>query len=262
MKRDYIKLSLEKFGRLLLDENDLDPVYNVLYKGQLPDQQLRRWFLAYWCCYNSGEASWISEQEDFWGRMEEFAANVTESPIGGRWPRGRERRHFRGDKCIDAIRVLKGRFPRPEAAVESLEAPVRYQRLKEKIVTWPLFGPWIAFKIGDMLERVMGVQIGFHNSDVFFFDSPRLAAEQWYGKAHPQAIVDACEHLSKTLGHYTAPPSHNRPLNLQEYETILCKWGSHNTGHYPIGIDTWELREALHPWASISPTSARLSSCL
>jgi hypothetical protein len=256
-------LSLEDFGRELLDKNDLDPVYNVLYGAKLERPQLRRWLLAYWCCYSAGEASWISGQLDFWSRMREMAFNKTEAPTGGRWPRGRERRHFRGDKAVEAIDWLARRYPNPEDVVQHLEIPGAFQVISRRVQEWPMFGPWIAFKVGDMMERVLGVNVDFSGSDVFFFKSPREAAELWYSiqsglENSKHAIPEACSFLASYFGDRLAPPSYNRRLNFQEYETILCKWGSHMTGHYPIGIDTRELREALHPWAGVSRTALSL----
>jgi hypothetical protein len=171
--------------------------------------------------------------------------------------------------AVRAVEYLAGRYPNPEDACWSLEQPGPFSAVKARVMEWPLFGPWIAFKIGDMLERVRCVQVDFTGGDVFFFDSPRKAAEEWYmrdrGISPPStqvAITAACIYLAGTLGAQLAPPRFERRLNLQEYETVLCKWGAHLTGHYPLGIDTRELREALHPWAMVSPTAERLLRCV
>ena len=37
-------------------------------------------------------------------------------------------------------------------------------------------------------------------------------------------------------------------MNVQEVETILCKWKSHMGGHYPLGNDLHEIREGMTPW--------------
>ena len=267
----YAKISLDEFGQALLEEHDLDPVYDVLYIAKLEPDLLRRWLLAYWCCYDAGESSWLSEQSDYWASMAKMAANETPAPIKGRWPRGRERRHFRGQKAVDAVQTLSKRFPRPEDAVLLLEKPGPYVDVKKEILTWPMFGPWIAFKVGDMLERVLDVAIDFTGSDVFFFDSPKKAAVEWMATERPELwdhltsqeiITKAINFLSFKFGDRLAPPSENRFVGLQEYETILCKWGSHNHGHYPVGIDTRELRHALDQWAEVSDTARRLRAAV
>lgn len=257
--QDYPRMSITDFGDALLERGDLDPVYNALQGGGVRDNHLARWLLAYWCCYNAGLSSWLSDQEGpgaFWAGMEEFAWNNSESPIGGRWPRGRERRHFRGDKCVQAVRQLRMWFPFPELAVVGLSTCSRFQDLRTSVMRWPLFGPWIAFKVGDMMERVMGCPVSFEEADVFMFDSPRKAAVLWAGgAAEAVAIPSALDHLRSYFGDRPAPPRADRKMNIQEFETILCKWGSHMTGHYPVGIDTRELREALHHWSPYSITA-------
>lgn len=273
------QLSLEAFGHRLLETEDLDPIYVVLHRANLERDQLRRWLLAYWCCYHAGLASYLSERptkEIFWLCMNIFASNEAPSPIGGRWPRGRERRHFRGDKAIEAVIWLRYTYEKPETAVTMLEEKAhvfgKYQYVAETVLRWPQFGPWIAFKVADMLERVMGVPIDFSDSDVFFFDSPREAAEMWAIETNhlshgvvgvsSEAIKDACTHLKESLSSHLAPPRYDRPLNLQEFETILCKWKSHMSGSYPIGIDTRELRHALNEWKNVSGTAHRLMQVL
>jgi hypothetical protein len=40
-----------------------------------------------------------------------------------------------------------------------------------------------------------------------------------------------------------------RPVSFLEIETILCKWKSHQNGHYPPGHDLMEIRRGTEPWA-------------
>ncbi|GAG15566.1 unnamed protein product, partial [marine sediment metagenome] len=71
----YDKLSIQDFGQGLLHSNDLDPVYVALYglinNHRWDKDQLKRWLVAYWCFYNCGFASYISEfiGEQFWEEM-------------------------------------------------------------------------------------------------------------------------------------------------------------------------------------------------
>src|SRR6188768_3254002 len=98
------------FGRQLIETQDLDPLYVALYQGKvdglLTEDQLKRWVFAYWCFYHAGFASYASERSGpaYWGVMERAAVNITKPPVGERWPRAAERRHFRGQKAIDSVR--------------------------------------------------------------------------------------------------------------------------------------------------------------
>lgn len=38
-------------------------------------------------------------------------------------------------------------------------------------------------------------------------------------------------------------------MNIQEVETVLCKWKSHMNGHYPLWNDIREINGGLEPWA-------------
>src|SRR5690606_13153596 len=105
-KRDYPRLDIYEFGRHLLETGDLDPVYIALDRMEWSQvEQLGRWLVAYWAFYHCGVASWLSEhdRDSFWDVMELAARNEDPAPPGGRWPRGSERRHFRGAQSLNAI---------------------------------------------------------------------------------------------------------------------------------------------------------------
>jgi hypothetical protein len=266
LNQSYPKLSIEEFGAQLLATQDLDPVYTMLYGAQLDLEHLKRWLFAYSFSYSAGVVSWLSERQDneFWDAAMIFAKNETESPVGSRWPRGRERRYFRGSKCERAIQQMKDRFQTPEAAFTYFvsEPPLTCPGVMKKVQELPLYGPWIGFKVADLIDRVMGIPVEFTMPDVTFFESPRKAAKQWaevYAPGAKTGVQEACDYIAQKLGNHLAPPRFDRTINLAEIETVLCKWGSHMNWNYPIGIDTVELREALHPWAGVSPTAARLS---
>ena len=118
--RSYEKLSIGDFGTHLLESNDLDPIYVALVGAKLGPGQLRRWLLAYWCFYHAGVACYMSELEagDFWVEMLKAARNTEKSPAGGRWPRAKERRHFRGEASVRSVEMLMSRYgQKPENMV-------------------------------------------------------------------------------------------------------------------------------------------------
>jgi hypothetical protein len=269
MRQNYPKQSIEQFGADLINSQDLDPVYTMLVGAELDPEHLKRWLFAYTFSYSAGVVSWLSERqgEDFWAAAATFATNVEPSPLGERWPRGRERRHFRGKRCELAMLEMKQRFGTPERAFEEFTLPnsdgrtLTCPQIMTRVQTLPIYGPWIGFKVADLVDRVMGIPVEFTMPDVTFFESPRKAAKQWaevYAPGAKTGVQEACDYIAQHLGHMSAPPRFDRPINLAEIETVLCKWGSHMNFHYPVGIDTVELREALHPWASVSPTAHRL----
>lgn len=283
MARNYPRLDIETFGAHLLASGDLDPIYIALREtfvhpaGSLP--QLSRWMIAYWCLYHAGSACWLSEhdEEDFWHELLNAAGQRTEPPCGGRWQRGHERRHFRGLAAENAVSQLAMRFPRPELLVDYLvtgrerkephrdtfELPIDFGKLAKRAQELPLFGPWISFKICDMVDRVLGHEVDFSADDVFMFKDPTQAAlKLWCLKAglpegaKPKDEKTAIKHVVTYLTGYfkdvKAPPLGDRPVGLQEVETILCKWKSHCNGHYPLNNDIDEINEGLKPWLAHS----------
>lgn len=277
MKRNYERLPIEKFGRHLIVSGDLDPVYIALPKAVEDDAQQSRWLIAYWCFYHCGVASWLSERKGaaFWEAMLEAAANASNAPTGGRWPRGSERRHFRGAAAIKAVLALEKRYgEHPEQMVEYIaysDTPTRvtktipFAEIAERVKEHVLFGPWIAFKVGDMLERINGVPVNFDQAEVFMFKDPTRAAEMLYRQKAglpdgakiktAKIIPEVVDYLTKEFSDLSAPPLRDRPIGLQEVETVLCCWKSHMNGHYPLNNDIVEIRDGVSEWMAHSETA-------
>lgn len=283
-KRTYDRLSVEDFGRHLLDVNELDPIYVALWRClKMEDgyswSQAARWMVAYWCYYNAGVASYMAgfEGDEFWEYMLHAAhnSNLAPSPVArpghhnGDWPRGHERRHFRGKQAVTGICELIKRYgSRPEDMVTAMtEGDMDYESVARRARQHRGFGPWISFKIADMVDRVLEQRVDFTQAQVFMFTDPVKAALMLWRlragvpeTAQPRdqqgAITQVVEYLTEHFSGYTAPPAHDRPVGLQEVETILCKWKSHMNGHYPLWNDTDEINASLREWSSVAPLAS------
>lgn len=223
---------------------------------------LQRWLVAYWCFYHAGAASWLCNHEgdEFWRWMLTAAANETPPPVqpGGRWPRASERRYFRGPKCIKAVEWMANRWVRPEDLVEHLVGmslkvgePRTEKSVMEAVRELPLFGPWIGFKVADMMERVLGVKVQFSPDIGLIYKEPRAALDllrEKSGRTAEQEYEWVTDHF---MG-MRAPPDLRRGCGPQEVETILCKWKSHMGGHYPVGKDVREVGHALQGWGDVA----------
>lgn len=292
-KRDYERLPIEEFGRQLIETGDLDPIYIALPKvfmhpaGSIP--QLHRWLIAYWCFYHAGAACYLSEHGGaaFWDALQVAARNEEPTPTGERWPRGHERRHFRGQAAVEAVRKMHGRFfDQPERLVTDLLHPstddgttLTHGLVSGRVQTLPLFGPWIGFKVADMVDRVLGHPVSFREGDVFcdmFKDPTEAALRLWRLKAgfphrtkpelkngmkqvmpkdKAKAVSDVVNYLIAEFDDLQAPPLHDRAIGVQEVETVLCKWKSHMNGHYPLYNDIDEIRDGAAPWTQHSETA-------
>lgn len=282
MSRSYPRLDIETFGRQLITSGDLDPIYTALVAaeraGDYSIPQLCRWMVAYWCYYSAAVASFMSEKEgdEFWQWMMVAARNEEETPVGGRWPRGHERRHFRAKIAVDSVTSLQARYgDRPENM--ALYIGARWdegERLPFKVVSDRAqehrgFGPWIGFKCADMIDRVMEVPVDFDQAAVFMFKDPEKAAmmlwelreaHKYPAGARPkrEAILGGVtDYLIERFADLPAPPLGDRPINIQEVETVLCKWKSHMNGHYPLYNDIREINEGLRPWIGSCSAAAK-----
>jgi hypothetical protein len=263
MAADSTKIGVREFGDLLIKTQDLDPTYVGLHGAGLEVAQLSRWLLAYWCFYHVGLASWLSEHtnKDYWRWMGEAAANIARPPNARyeRWPRAPERRHFRGQKCVDAVDWLSKKEPEHWVGM-FLDAPNRVRnagawtdkQVMKKVQDWPLFGPWIAFKVADMLERCAGVPVKFDPNIALMYDEPRAGLGLCQLHSPPEyahlSQTDWYNALSLYFRARLAPPARDRTCGPQEVETVLCKWKSYMGGHYHLGKDITDHRNALDGW--------------
>lgn len=274
-KRDYEKLEIAEFGHHLLDTNDLDPVYvalrDLMQQNVWTEAQVKRFLVAYWCFYDCGVASYLSEWVEgaYWERMWHAAKNETTAPTGGRWSRGKERRHFRGEQAKNAMYELKGRYATAGDMVDFVAGgwnPSTVEEVFNRVQQHRGFGPWISFKIADMLETVFELPVDFTEGVIFMFKDPAKAADMVWDRYYADESLNVTTvrdrrsrvvaDLVEEYGDRNAPPGHSRPIGIQEVETILCKWKSHQRGHYPLNNDLVEIREALQPWLEHSESAA------
>lgn len=236
-------MNIREFGDQLIETGDLDPVYIGLWRAEIPHGQLARLFLAYWCFYHLGVACYMSEMErgEYWLWMLQAARNADQMPPPKtgctRWPRSAERRHFRGEKCVKAVEWFSV-GGHPEDWAHQLVVENSASGIMRQVSKWPQFGPWIAFKAADMMERVWGTSTVFNMSEAMY-DEPLKGL-----KLSGENLTDLVDYFSR----HDAPPRGGRPCSFQEVETICCKYKSMNGGHYHIGKDIHEVRHGLKGW--------------
>ncbi len=259
------------FGRVLIESGDLDPVYIAIAGADLPLRQRKRLVLAYSCLYNLPLAGAMSEQagDSFWHMLLRAAAS-------SEYPRGTERRHWRGAAAIESAGDLASRHKLPEAIVDDwfqgslVGLRPTFQEVQRRVRDYTGFGPWIAFKVADLGERVLEVPVDFKDCVMGLYRDPAQGAAL--------LLLGTPDHtlLSNTLGAetvlqalLTAPSLRNlvprpgtRKLNVQEAETILCKYKSHYKEHYPIGKDAYEVKHALEHTKFPSKTGHKLRRAL
>lgn len=243
------------FGRDLLFTGDLDPLYIMVYGAKLDRRTLGRFLLGYGMYYHAGVAAVLAQAPDFWNTAGECIAKA---------PRGTERRHFRGELAVTSIRSMQD-MGDPEVALRWMfpgEGPLSFEEVFKGAQRLRGFGPWIAFKMADMADRVGYRAVDFAGCELAIYRDPVKGAALWrYGDQDAtirrEEVAEVCEELRVALGaDLLAPPMYDRSINVQEVETVLCKFKSHYNGHYPVGKDT---RETLHGLHGYGRTADRLS---
>lgn len=261
MKPKFEPLSVFEFGKQLVETADLDPVYVVIWESPLvrDQEKLAKWLWGYWLFYHMGTASWLVDQPNFWKALAAAAATKEH-------PRSSERRHFRGAQAIKAVESLRALRLTPSELISGLvdgDQPLELSTVLQRVKQHRGFGDWIAFKVADMLERLQCARILFRPDHIFeMYDSPRKGAEDMsvrHGPFQGNLYVWAYHMLCKSteLRLLLAPPRYERRLNIQEIETILCKWHSHLAGHYTVGKDIAEIKHGLERYEH-TPTAKLL----
>ena len=244
------------FGRQLLYTGDLDPLYVMVTWAELPSSRLKRFLLAYSMYYHAGVACQASELDanaDYWAMLRDGIPSL---------PRGTERRHFRGDLARKTISGMAG--GPPEMIVDMMLQGNTFPEVFASVQRYDGYGPWIAFKVADMADRIGLKSLDFTGCELSIYRDPVKGAALWrYGDQEhpidPPEVGDVVNEIGDALGNdLLAPPLYDRPINIQEVETIMCKFKSHYNGHYPAGKDT---REILHGLAGWGYTANLFASC-
>lgn len=270
----YPKLGVVEFGKQLFTSGDLDPIYVALLHTKMEQGQLHRWLIAYWLFYSAGFASWASEREGkaFWKALAIAADNETPTPYLERWPRGSERRHFRGAVAGNCVRLLEGKYgAKPENFVAFLlDGPLDVRSVVERAKTHYLFGDWIAFKVADMLDAVCGVSVSQEDLTVFLYDTPKKSIlEKWkagdlplVAKTEEAALVEAMDWLRHRMSADRIPHKPKQGPDWFSLETVWCKHHSHMHGHYPLLKDVNEIGHGLIAWSPHSKTAKRFAAAM
>jgi len=250
------------FGRDLLRTGDLDPVYILVKEAGLARADLAKALLGYSMFYHIGVALHLAHRPGH-----QFYRRVSEGLTAERWPRGTERRHYRGAAAMTSACALAEAGPPGEVFMRMIPArPVAFRDAFLGVQAFPGFGPWIAFKMADMADRTGWTRVDFTDCPLDLYRDPRKGAalvkwgdpERWK-EAKREVIAEVAEALLSRLRDFRAPPLYDRPLNIQEAETIMCKFKGHVAGRYPVGKDIREVLHALNDrdWGPIAAEVAR-----
>ena len=264
----YPKHNIVQFGRQLVQTGDLDPIYIALNNSGFSQSKKLRWLVAYIAYYHAGSACHLSDYTgmDFWRHMMVAAKNEIPAPTGERWPRAKERRHFRGVQATVAITDWCRRWAnKPESMFDYIAGTGgSYEEVASKAKEHYSVGNWLAFKVVDLVDACLGMEVDQSDLRPFLYDTPRESLLRVWNEDVPgsyregkvvdqlDAIKFVIQILQRNFRGLTIPHKPSKPLDMFCIETVCCKHLSHLHGHYPPLNDLHEIHEGLLPWLKVS----------
>lgn len=252
-----------KFGRELLRTNDLDPVFIALHDSGMNFRELRRFILAYTCLHHLGGCARLASynSDAYWTWLQIAAEDQAN------WPRSADRRHWHGDASRVCVRYLRDNYKKPEHVVDYWLEELTFPAIRKRVTSFPQYGDWAAFKVADLGNRVLGLPVSFEGCELGFYKDPRKGAALVFTGDMNAKITDGdvgavVERLQHELRGFKAPPRYERSINVQEVETILCKYKSSVNKSYYLGKDTVDFYEQLGDFKRWGPVAKRMRAAL
>ena len=226
------------FAQFTVISGDLDPMYDLMSK--LPLEQRELFALHFFMFYDAGEAAkamYGTDQNSFWEYVDDTYATTR---------RGTERRHFRGDKGLEAIKNMR-RHGTPSTfwskmygiSLREIAQNVTYRFRGNQI------GPYFIWKAMDIFDRCLGMPVKLSMEEVLKFmpDEPRKCAEVCWPGVKLEQVVDT---VVGGIKHLPAPGVSGRNCHYSEAETVLCMIkGYFLTGSHTLGDDVDEKHRQL-----------------
>jgi hypothetical protein len=217
-------MSWQKFAKIMFKLEDADPGYMLLARANIKDDQKKR-FMTAWCAfYNPGIAAAASEYHGryFWDYLR------SEYPTA---KRASERRHFRGNAGLKAMDSWQTMFPKPEAMVDHMTGS-DYFVVAKKAKTVALIGDYFVWKFADVQERVFRLPCAF--PDEAAAKSPKVPQQGALLIAPEATVLHTYNRIARYLNDagMKSPPWYDRPMNMQEAETVCCVYKQYRNGKW------------------------------
>lgn len=128
-------------------------------------------------------------------------------------------------------------------------------RAMKEVGKMKYYGPWASWKVCDLASCVLGIDIDFSTIDfqkTYEYPLKGVLVVNGYDE-HDTAMLkdpnvfkfmleEVFRQLEPIMGENSPHSQTKRPMNMQEVETLLCKYHAHQKGKYPIGHDISRLR--------------------
>jgi hypothetical protein len=217
-------MSWRTFAKLLFKLEDADPGYMLLARADIPHEQKLR-FMTAWCTfYNPGIAAAASERTGrrFWSYLYQQYPTAK---------RASERRHFRGNQGLRAMRSWERSFPNPENLTTFMQGETYFEVAKQAKKVAQI-GEYFIWKFADVQERVFRISCDF--PDGAAAKSPKVPQQGARLIAPDASVLQTYNHIAAYLNSFSmdSPPWYDRPMNMQEAETVCCVYKQYRNGKW------------------------------
>lgn len=240
-----ISRSFEEFMFVDIVTGDSDPVYWAIAraKGDIAfgPQWATRFCVAMLAYYHTGvafQAAEISNGDEFWNYLTEGFA---------KFPRGSERRHFRGANGAVALATMRNWAPDPHDFFTKFTSDrTDYWMIRNKCEKHLIqFGPYFQLKVCDYMDRCLDLPIAsFAGLNKNLPTEPSRALEVMFPGVHPtDSFLTLCKRIDSAC--IVAAPDFKRAAGPAEVETSLCGWKTTKFSGNWMGADIADKRAAL-----------------
>lgn len=233
------KLSVKEFAKIEIESGDLDPDYIFINNVAAGDSRFKAdWIIAKTIIYDS-------ESE-----LRFLLNNESLETLNYGNERRKHKRHAK--EYLDSIFQIADSDPLDFF----INLPKNAYEAMEKIKMAKGFGPWAAWKTIDLVGCCLDIEFNFDDFDFRgAYDYPikgmLMVAGMDEQKSRNVSDLDyktAFRNVIDALGSaaHLKPPCGKRDIiNIQEIETILCKYHSYVHGHYEPLEDLKRLKQRI-----------------
>ena len=230
-------MSWQRFAKTLFKMEDADPGYMMLARANIPTEQKQRFMTGWVTFYNPGIAAAASEKEGaaFWQYLLDNYKTAK---------RASERRHFRGAQGMTALNGWRRQFKDPALMTTWMQGKDYFEVARQgKAVA--RVGAYFVWKYADVQERVFRIPCHFPPEAAKYSPKvPQQGAKLIDPKATVLETYDMIADYLNGLG-YKSPPWYDRPLNMQEAETVCCVFKQYKHGKWAPGTRTAKATNSL-----------------
>lgn len=260
-KEDILRddMTYLQFGDRMMRLSDHDFSHVVMANAPWTQEETERVFLAYRWFMHVGTACWlasVADIEQFWQRLESEYDTL---------PRKIDRHQTRGARGWQTINYARQISSEPSEILDVwYPTGSSFAYCYHELIKVPDWGPSNVWHGYDMAERVLRWRnlpgVTLKESEDYMYDYPWEVLREYTDEEYPKS-VDVARRMLDEFAYLPAPPFGDRSINMQELETILCRFRKYRKNRYEFGKDKATVIKNLK-WRSSRLADSALSACI